>query len=98
MLGDLPPYEAFSLGGSNSVRGYDEGDIGSGRSFLQGTAEYRFPLFSVVGGALFADYATDLGSGSSVPGDPAGVRGKPGNGLGYGLGVRVNSPLVAYSD
>jgi len=93
VLGDLPPYEAFSLGGSNSVRGYDEGDIGSGRSFIQGTAEYRFPLFAIVGGALFADYATDLGSGNSVPGDPAGVRGKPGNGLGYGLGVRINSPL-----
>ncbi|WP_041226394.1 BamA/TamA family outer membrane protein [Crinalium epipsammum] len=93
VLGDLPPYEAFSLGGSNSVRGYDEGDIGSGRSFIQGTAEYRFPLFSVVGAALFADYATDLGSGNTVPGNPAGVRGKPGNGLGYGLGVRINSPL-----
>lgn len=93
VLGDLPPYEAFSLGGSNSVRGYDEGDIGSGRSFIQGTAEYRFPLFSIIGAALFADYATDLGSGNSVPGDPAGARGKPGNGLGYGLGVRVNSPL-----
>ena len=93
VFGDLPPYEAFSLGGSNSVRGYDEGDLGSGRSFIQATAEYRFPLFSVVGGALFVDAATDLGSGSSVPGDPAGVRGKPGNGFGYGLGVRVQSPL-----
>ncbi|HEY9693065.1 MAG TPA: BamA/TamA family outer membrane protein [Oculatellaceae cyanobacterium] len=93
VLGDLPPYEAFSLGGSNSVRGYDEGDIGSGRSFIQGTAEYRFPLFAIVGGALFADYATDLGSGNSVPGDPAGARGKAGNGFGYGLGVRINSPL-----
>jgi outer membrane protein insertion porin family len=93
VLGDLPPYEAFSLGGSNSVRGYDEGDLGSGRSFVQATAEYRFPIFSIVGGALFFDAATDLGSGSSVPGDPAGVRGKPGNGFGYGLGVRVQSPL-----
>ncbi|MBW4574928.1 MAG: BamA/TamA family outer membrane protein [Aphanothece sp. CMT-3BRIN-NPC111] len=93
VLGDLPPYEAFSLGGSNSVRGYEEGDVGSGRSFIQATAEYRFPIFSVVGGALFLDAATDLGSGNSVPGDPAGVRGKPGNGFGYGLGVRVQSPL-----
>jgi outer membrane protein insertion porin family len=93
VLGDLPPYEAFSLGGSTSVRGYDEGDVGSGRSFIQATAEYRFPLFSVIGGALFVDFASDLGSGSSVPGNPAGVRGKPGNGLGFGLGVRVQSPL-----
>jgi outer membrane protein insertion porin family len=93
VLGDLPPYEAFSLGGSNSVRGYEEGDVGSGRSFVQATAEYRFPLFSVVGGALFLDVASDLGTGNSVPGDPAGVRGKPGSGFGYGLGVRIQSPL-----
>ncbi|MBW4492285.1 MAG: BamA/TamA family outer membrane protein [Oscillatoria princeps RMCB-10] len=93
VLGDLPPYEAFALGGSNSVRGYDEGEVGSGRSFLQATAEYRFPIFSVIGGALFVDFGSDLGSGSGVPGDPAGVRGKPGTGFGYGLGVRIDSPL-----
>jgi outer membrane protein insertion porin family len=93
ILGDLPPYEAFSLGGSNSVRGYGEGEVGAGRSFVQATAEYRFPLFSVIGGALFLDYATDFGTGSDVPGNPGGVRGKPGNGFGYGLGVRVQSPL-----
>ncbi|WP_225901106.1 BamA/TamA family outer membrane protein [[Leptolyngbya] sp. PCC 7376] len=93
IIGDLPPYEAFSLGGSNSVRGFEEGDVGSGRHYLQATAEYRFPVFSVVGGALFVDYATDLGSGDDVPGDPAGTRGKPGDGFGYGIGVRVDSPL-----
>jgi len=93
ILGDLPPYEAFSLGGSNSVRGYGEGEVGAGRSFVQATAEYRFPVFSVIGGALFLDYATDFGTGSDVPGNPGGVRGKPGNGFGYGLGVRVQSPL-----
>ena len=43
VLGDLPPYEAFVIGGSNSVRGYGEGDLGNGRSFFQATAEYRFP-------------------------------------------------------
>ena len=26
-------------------------------------------------------------------GDPAGVRGKPGKGYGYGAGLRVDSPL-----
>jgi outer membrane protein insertion porin family len=46
-----------------------------------------------VGGALFADFATDIGSGDSVPGNPAGVRDKPGSGYGVGLGVRVKSPL-----
>jgi outer membrane protein insertion porin family len=93
VLGTLPPYEAFQLGGSNSVRGWDEGKIGSGRSFGIFSAEYRFPVFSIVGGVLFFDYGTDLGSASGVPGNPAGARNKPGSGAGYGLGVRVQSPL-----
>ncbi|MBE9129947.1 MULTISPECIES: BamA/TamA family outer membrane protein [unclassified Coleofasciculus] len=92
-IGDLPPYEAFSLGGSNSVRGYEEGDVGAGRSFIQATAEYRFPIFSFIGGALFVDFASDLGTGDDVPGEPAVVRDKPGTGFGYGIGVRVQSPL-----
>ncbi|MGB3653678.1 MAG: BamA/TamA family outer membrane protein, partial [Rivularia sp. (in: cyanobacteria)] len=46
VIGDLPPYEAFSLGGANSVRGFGEGDLGTARSFLQASAEYRFPVFS----------------------------------------------------
>ncbi|MCT7962587.1 BamA/TamA family outer membrane protein [Laspinema sp. D1] len=93
VLGDLPPYEAFSLGGTTTVRGYDEGAVGTGRSFVQGSAEYRFPIYSVVGGALFFDAATDFGTGGDVPGRPAEVRNKPGSGFGYGLGIRVQSPL-----
>ena len=93
VIGDLPPYEAFSLGGANSVRGFGEGELGTARSFLQASAEYRFPVFSLLSGALFFDAATDLGTASSVTGNPAGARDKPGNGFGYGLGVRVKSPL-----
>jgi outer membrane protein insertion porin family len=93
IFGDLPPYEAFALGGANSVRGYNEGDMGAGRSFLEGSVEYRFPIFSFIGGALFVDAGTDLGTGKDVPGDPAGIRKKPGSGYGYGLGVRIQSPL-----
>ena len=92
-LGELPPYEAFILGGLESVRGFGEGELGSGRHFLEGTVEYRFPVFKVVGGVLFVDAATDLGSGNAVIGDPSGRRGLPGSGASIGLGVRVNSPL-----
>ncbi|MGB3612788.1 MAG: BamA/TamA family outer membrane protein [Elainellaceae cyanobacterium] len=100
-IGDLPPYEAFALGGGTSVRGYDSGEIGSGRSFIQATAEYRFPIFDViafreeidVGGALFVDYVTDLGSGDTVLGEPAEVRNKPGEGLGFGVGLRARTPV-----
>jgi outer membrane protein insertion porin family len=93
ILGDLPPYEAFSLGGTTSIRGYEDGAVGSGRSYVQATAEYRFPIFSIVGGEIFADYGSDLGTASSVPGNPAGSRGKPGSGFGYGIGVRIQSPI-----
>ena len=93
ILGDLPPYEAFSLGGVNSVRGYDEGDLGSGRSYVQATAEYRFPVFSIIGAVIFFDFGTDLGTAGEVPGKPAEIRNKPGTGFGYGAGVRIQSPL-----
>nr|WP_088240181.1 BamA/TamA family outer membrane protein [Calothrix rhizosoleniae] len=89
VLGDLPPYEAFTLGGSNSVRGYEEGALSSGRSFLQASMEYRFPLFSVISGALFVDVGTDLGTTTRA----AELLDKNGTGVGYGLGVRIQSPL-----
>ncbi|XP_024984931.1 outer envelope protein 80, chloroplastic [Cynara cardunculus var. scolymus] len=93
VVGNFPPHEAFPIGGTNSVRGYEEGAIGSGRSYAVGCGEISFPLVGPVEGAMFADYGTDLGSGSTVPGDPAGARLKPGSGYGYGVGMRVASPL-----
>jgi outer membrane protein insertion porin family len=89
VLGDLPPYEAFTLGGSSSVRGYEEGQLGAGRSFVQASVEYRFPVFSVVSGALFFDVGSDLGTSSKA----SEILNKNGTGYGYGLGVRVQSPL-----
>lgn len=89
VLGDLPPYEAFSLGGNNSVRGYDEGALGSGRSYVQASAEYRFPVFSIIRGALFVDVGSDLGTET----DAAKILDKNGTGFGYGIGVRIQSPL-----
>ncbi|KAL4591460.1 hypothetical protein LXL04_004426 [Taraxacum kok-saghyz] len=93
VVGNFPPHEAFPIGGTNSVRGYEEGAIGSGRSYAVGCGEISFPLVGPVEGAMFADYGTDLGSGTTVPGDPAGARLKPGSGYGYGGGIRVASPL-----
>lgn len=93
IVGDLPPYEAFPLGGTNSIRGYGEGNMGSARNYIAGTAEVRFPLVSPLGGTIFMDYGTDLGSGATIPGDPAGCRQKPGKGAGVGAGIRVDTPI-----
>ena len=101
ILGDLPPYEAFSLGGSNSIRGYSGGEVGTGRSFIQATAEYRFPIFGFaaynekfdVGGKLFIDYGSVLSTQDNVTGQPGVVRSQTGSGLGYGLGLRTLTPV-----
>jgi outer membrane protein insertion porin family len=100
-IGDVPPYEPFNLGGSASVRGFTTGELGSGSSFVQTTLEYRFPLsqFQVrqfpvqLGGMVFLDYGTDLGTGDDVIGQPAEVRFKPGDALGYGLGLHLRTPV-----
>jgi outer membrane protein insertion porin family len=92
-IGDLPPYNAYVLGGPNSVRGYGAGDLATSRSYFLASAEYRFPLYRFIGGVVFADFASDLGSSDEVLGEPGIQRGKPGTGAGFGLGVRVNSPF-----
>ncbi|KMZ56006.1 Outer envelope protein 80, chloroplastic [Zostera marina] len=93
VVGNFCPHEAFGIGGINSVRGYEDGSVGSGRSYVVGSGEISHPLYGPVEGVVFADYGSDLGSGSTVAGDPAGARRKPGSGYGYGAGVHVNSPL-----
>jgi outer membrane protein insertion porin family len=92
-VGDLPPYNAFVLGGPASVRGWDTGGIGSARTYIEASAEYRFPIYRFIGGAAFVDFASALDSQGSVPGEPGLERDKPGTGIGFGFGVRVNSPF-----
>ena len=48
IVGDLPPYEAFPIGGTNSVRGYSEGGVGSGRNYVAGTTALQWPIFGPV--------------------------------------------------
>ena len=57
--------------------------------FTDAIGEYRFPVFSVVSGALFFDVGSDLGTSTKA----ADVLNKNGSGYSYGLGVRVQSPL-----
>jgi outer membrane protein insertion porin family len=97
MLGDVPPYEAYAAGGGRSVRGFENGGVATGSSLLQTSLEYRYPIASFnqvdLGGSLFVDYANDLGSAEDVVGEPGSIRNKPGEGLGYGLGLRARSPI-----
>ncbi|UZQ54507.1 BamA/TamA family outer membrane protein [Trichothermofontia sichuanensis B231] len=99
ILGEVPPYEGFNLGGISSVRGWDGGGISTGTSFVQGAVEYRFPLFDStlferafpIRGALFTEFASDLGTADEVIGQPAKIREKPGEGFGFGLGLQTET-------
>lgn len=44
VVGNFSPHEAFTIGGTNSVRGYEEGAVGSGRSYVVGCGEISFPM------------------------------------------------------
>ena len=92
-IGDLPTYEAFCVGGGNSVRGYYDCDLGVGRSFGEATVEYRFPLFKIISGSLFIDAGTTFGSQDAVEGNPGELLDKPGQGFSVGTGVIVTTPV-----
>jgi outer membrane protein insertion porin family len=92
-IGSLPPYEAFCMGGGNSVRGFYDCDLGVGRSFGEATIEYRFPLLKIVSGELFVDGGSAFGSQDNVPGKPGPLLGKPGQGFSVGTGVIITTPV-----
>lgn len=99
ILGSPPPTRAFHLGGAASVRGYEPGELASGKSFLQGTAEYRHHLntFRIMDDdvtarlAVFYDYASSLGTSDELKGTPPQLQNKLGQGYGYGLGLHLAS-------
>ena len=93
VVGELPPYEAFCVGGSNSIRGWYNCDLAVARSFGEFTLEYRFPLISVFSGELFMDAGTDFNTQKNVPGKPGLLLDKDGSGVSVGTGVIVATPV-----
>ncbi len=95
ILGTAPNVRSFHMGGAFSVRGYNPGEMASGTSFLQATAEYRhhltdFTVFDTdieLRGAAFVDYGSVLGTMRNVRGIPEYLYEKPTNGTGYGVGL-----------
>ena len=93
IIGQLPPYEAFCMGGTTSVRGWGSCELAVSKSFIEGTAEYRFPIWRMLSGALFVDAGSDLGSQKDVKGKPGKLLQKSGSGYSIGGGVGVKTPI-----
>jgi outer membrane protein insertion porin family len=79
--GAVPTSEKFEVGGSNSLRGYDE-DKFDGDQMLTASAEYRFPLGGKVQGVGFVD-AGQASDSLKLDDIKASV----------GIGVRVTTPI-----
>ncbi|KGF93189.1 MULTISPECIES: BamA/TamA family outer membrane protein [Prochlorococcus] len=93
IIGELPPYEAYCMGGTSSVRGWGSCELAVSKSFVEGTAEYRVPIWRMISGALFVDAGSDLGSQKDVPGKPGKLLRKSGSGFSLGGGVGVKTPI-----
>ena len=84
--GDMPLSQRFSMGGSDTLRGYED-DQFRGNSMLKATLEYRFPIIKKVQGVLFTDngYAWDKRFEDEF--DLGLIKNS------IGAGLRINSPL-----
>ena len=84
--GDMPLSQRFSMGGSDTLRGYED-DQFRGNSMVKATLEYRFPIVKKVQGVLFTDngYAWDKRHEDEF--DFGLIK------TSYGVGLRINSPL-----
>ena len=93
IMGEVPPYEAFCMGGSNSIRGWYNCDLAVSKAFSEVTIEYRFPLISIFSGEVFMDAGTDFGTQGDVPGKPGLLLDKDGSGVSVGTGMIVTTPV-----
>ncbi len=77
----------YRIGGSDSVRGYDYGEF-TGRNMAYGNLEYRFKIMDNLYGVAFYDIGGTWNG--SLP--PLSTLSNE-VGMGYGAGVRINTPL-----
>lgn len=93
VTGDAPYLEQFLIGGSESLRGYRSDRFVGTRMAILNT-EYRFPLGSNLLGVAFVDVGDAWGG--PVASDPTFeevVHESFSAHVGYGIGVRVRTPI-----
>ena len=72
VIGDLASYDAFTLGGPYSCRGFNVGELGAARRVLEAAAELRLPVPKLNTHVYaFYELCTDLGSSKEACQAPA---------------------------
>ncbi len=92
---DVPIYERFFAGGAYTIRGYEERKVGpldsatsdpiGGNSMVIGNIEYTVPLMEYIKVAGFFDSGNVWSKVNDI--------GKGGYKSGYGLGLRIKTPI-----
>lgn len=99
---EIPAYDQYFLGGSNSVRGYKLDELGKqifGKNRLLASAEYRYLVMPVRPFRVFK-WSVAVGVELAALGDVGVIWNEPEQfsldrtRLGYGLGARVLFPVV----
>ena len=85
--GDAPYSQLFTVGGADSLRGYED-DQFRGKYMYNATLEFRFPIVKKVSGVLF----TDIGDAWDAP-NVTWYNSKKTFNYGVGAGVRVTTPI-----
>ncbi len=94
-FGDMPLFESYSVGGVNTLRGYEE-DRYRGEKMALLNVEYRRPLsdklqvvgFVDVGSAYGGEFPTVM-PGFSIPAEDTEFESH----VGVGIGLRVDTPI-----
>ena len=81
--GDLLFIDRFSIGGGETLRGYEDHEF-TGDNFFYGNLELRKTLGKTFGLTLFYDYGDAWGLDSRTSFDGKGA---------YGIGLRLNTPM-----
>lgn len=86
--GNIAYGNLFSLGGSNTLRGYEDEQF-KGKKMYAATLEYRFPIAKKIQGVVF----TDVGSAWEVGGSMPWYEDSRSINYAYGAGVRLQTPI-----
>jgi len=99
-IGDLPEFAGFRLGGSSTIRGFREGDVGNGGGYMMASAELRTPIpfmdkvtnikfFNDMRTAFFVDAGTLFNETLTNQ-----LYNRPGYGISVGAGLRIFVPGI----